>query len=278
MYPGTSNAYSSNMGPSVFYAWQSFKPELNRYFIKNALVAALKELRKDDDLYEPPRLDHDTKDTPGWPDIMRTILAKIETCDVFVADVTIINSDQDRLTPNPNVMFELGYALAKLGDKRIVLVHNASFFPRGATIADMPFDIRGRRGGIRYTLTERDEQEAQIKTQLVGALAAAIRSALVAGPQADLIRFLGETNPQALVMLRQGLRDLRLMVATHRLAELQRLQTGLFQRYVTITSTGSNSGSNMNTIGGHINDCAAGPLAGFRFLFGTEFDPTTCDA
>lgn len=50
-----------------------------------------------------------------------------------------------RLTPNPNVLFELGYALATgLGRTRIVCVVNAAYLPNG-DLKELPFDVRGSR-------------------------------------------------------------------------------------------------------------------------------------
>ena len=47
---------------------------------------------------------------PGSPDIVATILAKIEAAAVFVADVTpIAVSPGGKHVANPNVLIELGY-------------------------------------------------------------------------------------------------------------------------------------------------------------------------
>lgn len=37
-------------------------------------------------------VDRDTKNELGSPDIVNTIFAKIDECDLFVADISIINS------------------------------------------------------------------------------------------------------------------------------------------------------------------------------------------
>ena len=54
-----------------------------------------------------------TEGVAGWPDITSALFDKIDQCEVFVADITPINGpDSDfRITPNPNVLLELGYAL-----------------------------------------------------------------------------------------------------------------------------------------------------------------------
>ncbi|GHO71835.1 hypothetical protein KSC_107270 [Ktedonobacter sp. SOSP1-52] len=102
----------------VFYSWQSDLPNsTNRGFIKEALEKAVKAMKNDDTIAaDAPRLEHDTLDVPGSPDISQTIFDKIDQADAFVCDISIINTAsynerQDRPTPNPNVLIELGYAM-----------------------------------------------------------------------------------------------------------------------------------------------------------------------
>lgn len=93
------------------------------------------------------RLDEDTSGAAGWPEITSTILDKIERCEVFVAKITPINGSESdtRLTPHPNVIFELGYALATgLGRTRNTCVVNAAYLPAG-DLKELPFDVRGSR-------------------------------------------------------------------------------------------------------------------------------------
>src|SRR5438874_12383969 len=101
----------------VFYSWQSDLPNrTNRGFIANALQEAARDVSKDDDVLIEVRVDSDTAGVSGAPDIAQTIFEKIEASDVFVADVSIINPTVDgKRTPNPNVLIELGFAIAKLG-------------------------------------------------------------------------------------------------------------------------------------------------------------------
>jgi hypothetical protein len=127
---------------TVFYAWQAQRPgKCNRNLIQDALEHALGELAQNKE--EPIEfvLDQDARDVPGAPDISTTILRKIEDCSIFVADVTPVGKlINDKLTPNPNVLFELGYAWYKLGESRIILVLNQAF---GAP-EDLPFDLLKR--------------------------------------------------------------------------------------------------------------------------------------
>jgi len=69
---------------------------------------------------------------------------------VFVADLSIINQDSGlefRKTPNPNVLLELGYALALLGTEKIILFFNEAYGDENG----IPFDIRQNKR-INYNL------------------------------------------------------------------------------------------------------------------------------
>jgi len=77
------------------------------------------------------------------PDISATILTKIDNSSMMIADVSIVNptSRKARMMPNPNVMYELGYAVKTLGEENIILVADKAT----TDTAKLPFDIRNRR-------------------------------------------------------------------------------------------------------------------------------------
>ena len=97
----------AQMASTIFYSWQSdLSNATNHGFIQTALERAARSIRDDTSIHVEPVVDRDTAGVPGSPDIATTILQKIDDCDVFVCDVSIINSGQDqRPTPNPNVLF-----------------------------------------------------------------------------------------------------------------------------------------------------------------------------
>jgi hypothetical protein len=101
---------------TVFFSWQSdIKAAACRTLIEDALDGAIKALALDGSVAVEPVIDRDTLDEPGAPDIKTTILEKIDAAAAFVADLTIIGeTPRGRPTPNPNVLFELGYAMKKL--------------------------------------------------------------------------------------------------------------------------------------------------------------------
>lgn len=129
------------MTKRVFFSWQSDnKPVRNK--IGAALEYAVAALGRELDLAERPELDSDTSGRFSSEDIMGTILEKIEAATLFVADVTPIASKGDKLIPNPNVMAEVGYAIAvKQRDTRLYLF--VSDVPNAEE--KMPFDIRGKK-------------------------------------------------------------------------------------------------------------------------------------
>lgn len=130
----------------IFYSWQSDLPgDTNRSAIRAALRQACSELeheyKKEGLRLEP---DEATRDESGSVNIPQTIIKKIARADIFVADVSTINSSSPdgRRSPNPNVVFELGYAMGALGWERIVMLFNEHF---GKFPSDLPFDFDRHR-------------------------------------------------------------------------------------------------------------------------------------
>ena len=117
---------------TIFYSWQSdLSNNTNRGFIESAIEKAVKYIGKDENFEIEPSIDRDTKGAPGAPNISQTILKKIQACDVFIADISIVTGDKEkgyRLSPNPNVLIELGYAISILGWDKIILICNDSYF------------------------------------------------------------------------------------------------------------------------------------------------------
>jgi hypothetical protein len=164
----------------IFYSWQSDLPRTrNRDFIEECLVEAIGQIAGDPGIVIEPSLDRDTQGEPGSPAIADTILSKIDGCDMFVGDISIINSghtssggDPSRPTPNPNVVLELGYAAKGLGWDRITSVFNSAY----GRIEDLPFDLKQRRV-VSYRL-EPGENKKTAKSGLVEALAMQIRAVI----------------------------------------------------------------------------------------------------
>ena len=159
---------------TVFYAWMTGRAsKTNRNFIESALNAAAKAIRRDQSIEIDPVIDRDTFGEPGSPDIVASIVRKIKRGDAVVADVSLLPwSGSEKPSPNPNVMFELGYAFAKTPES-ISMVFNDAY----GAIEALPFDIRFRRP-LRYCLPfdASDQMRAAVKRKLTGDLEKALRS------------------------------------------------------------------------------------------------------
>ncbi|MDV7212489.1 TIR domain-containing protein [Azotobacter beijerinckii] len=155
-----SNRTKRSGMPKIFYSWQATLPgSANRNLIRSSLTRAIDELNQEFAVEgrDEAALDSDTANTPGSPDIIRTILAKVDEATIFVADITLVNESQ----PNANVMFELGYALKSLGESNIILLFNEHYgSPR-----DLPFDL-GLKRAMLYRCSPEDENKAGIRKEL----------------------------------------------------------------------------------------------------------------
>ncbi|GEM_PF-2860264 len=136
----------------VFFSWQSDVPEnsdILRSFIKTS-TKKFETTQNVDVLY-----DEASRSVVGSQKVDEVILEKIKACDVFIADITPITRIETeengkkkvKLLPNPNVAFELGYAMHCLSMEQILIV-----LPLGIPHGQLPFDFNHNR------LIEFDEQ------------------------------------------------------------------------------------------------------------------------
>lgn len=141
------------MEKTVFWSWQSdLDGRVTREVIRFALDQAITILAADLEEADRPSLTSDTQGVAGTPDIVATILRKIDEAAVFVGDVTpIAVSESGKACANPNVLLEMGYANKALTEHRVIQVWNTAF--EGARIDALPFDMRGRRGPLCFHLS-----------------------------------------------------------------------------------------------------------------------------
>lgn len=131
----------------VFWSWQSDSDsKVNRNFVADCIERAARALRREDSIVI--NLDRDTKGVGGSPSIVDTIFSKICASDVFIWDATLVTK-KPRPSPNPNVLVEYGYALATLGERRLIGVMNTE---SKISELDIPFDLRHKRFPIVYSL------------------------------------------------------------------------------------------------------------------------------
>lgn len=160
----------------LFYSWQDDLPKkTNRYFVEDCLDRALKIVQQDMGL--SVRLDQDTQDTSGTPNVTEVIWEKIAKCEAFVADITPVARTPDgKGIANPNVMMELEHARASVGWDRILYVFNEAF---GDGLKDRPFHLSGpRRQPLTFSLKEGDslsDPRSAFVSKLVEALKAIAR-------------------------------------------------------------------------------------------------------
>lgn len=121
----------------IFFSWQSdTESKYNRSYIKgllNDFAASISDCSIE--------IKESVGDSAGSPNIVDKVISEIDNCNIFVCDVTPITTYNNKKLPNPNVLFELGYAVCHLGWERIICIANESY----GAISDMPFDIRQNR-------------------------------------------------------------------------------------------------------------------------------------
>ncbi len=178
----------------VFFSWQSdLVNRTNRTLIGDALNTALLRVAADGVVENAPERDEATASIPGSPDIAATILAKIDAAAVVVADISVVDGigqvriptryymrpkstrRPHRPAPNPNVLFEVGYALRALGEARLILIVNAAY----GMPETLPFDLKLRRM-IQYQLADDGTPPASARNALTAVLTEALRASLAA--------------------------------------------------------------------------------------------------
>jgi hypothetical protein len=168
------------MSHTIFFSWQSDRPTLVcRNFIERALKEAVQRIAAETTVEKAPRgdlsVDRDTQDVPGSPPIFDTILTKIENAIIFVPDLTFVGTRVGgKLTPNPNVLIEYGYALNQHGYERIIGVMNMAY---GEPQGNLPFNLEHRRFPIQYTLQgdETEDVRRSVRATLSKELESAIK-------------------------------------------------------------------------------------------------------
>ena len=165
---------------TVFWSWQSdLDHRVTRDVIRYALDAAINLLSADLEEADRPSLTSDTQGVAGSPDIVATILRKIDEAAVFVGDVTpIALAENGKACANPNVLLEMGYANKALTEHRVIQVWNSAF--DGASLEKLPFDMRGRRGPLSFHLAKGADTATlrTVRDKLARDLADALKLAL----------------------------------------------------------------------------------------------------
>ena len=146
----------------LFFSWQSDIPEVKTY-IRKVLQKICNDLKIE--------YDEDSRDEDNAEYILNNIMLKIDHSQIVVGDLTSVgtNNDAEKI-PNPNVMFEVGYAEARVSRKNLILVICTDF----GTLEDLPFDLN-KRSAPSFSLEDEESKksfEARIKKALSKIVAA----------------------------------------------------------------------------------------------------------
>lgn len=150
----------------TFYSWQSDTDrKIGRNFIQNCIEDSIdkvnKQLKSNQKGLNHVKnliLDQATERTLGSVDIANSLFDKIDLCNIFICDISIVQNSRKRKHPNPNVLIELGYAASRIGWENVIMIFNTS----KCKVEKLPFDIRSRRV-FDYKLSSSTSPE--IKTQ-----------------------------------------------------------------------------------------------------------------
>ncbi|WP_396146723.1 hypothetical protein [Flavobacterium sp.] len=191
------------MAYKVFFAFQmDIDDRFGKGFIQSAIEIAIQKFKTEGiDI----SLDFGFRGTPGTPLLIEEMLKKSSESDMVIVDLTFTSSKawseakkikiwgkeikikgkellmldftQEKKSPNPNVLLETGYAWAKKGTYRTLVVMNEAF---GAP-DELPVDLKGFRWGITYDLNEgnykaRKEKRKILADNLYDAIKASIKS------------------------------------------------------------------------------------------------------
>lgn len=192
-----------NMKLKIFYSWQSDLPNnKNRGFINNCLSKAAKNIYQKDKSISEYLIESDSRNESGTPDLVTSIFSKIDVCDIFVADISIINSTENQISapfrkmPNPNVMIELGYAAKSVGWEQIICVFNREY----AEIEELPFDIRFRKPIVYNTCRDKVLEKQEFTQALELQIASIIREKLTDKKYYDKTKRQADLGMQAILI------------------------------------------------------------------------------
>lgn len=221
---------------TIFYSWQSdASRKVNHDFIGECLRSAADQISLNSG--QSLEVLDGVRGESGTPALADTILERISAAHVYVADISLVYEavgNANRRSPNPNVVFELGYAMAELSRGRVISVSNDHF----GSPDYLPFDLQHLRWPLRYTLApgSSNEQKAKCKTSLTSALQKAITAVLsVDGPQRSLVpKRAAVTSALALLVERNN--AWQLAIKRHAPVELKKLGIEKTERIKKITT------------------------------------------
>ena len=179
---------TDNKSFTVFFSWQSDVSE-NSNILRSFIKASIKNLETTH--HVNVLYDEASRSVVGSQKVEEVILKKIRACDIFIADITPITRIETeeekkkriKLLPNPNVAFELGYAMHCLPMEQVLIV-----LPSGIPHDQLPFDFNHNR------LIEFDEQTTPMDEEIEKSLAFCMKTrtsqvdVIVVNPEDKILR------------------------------------------------------------------------------------------
>ena len=179
---------------TAFYSWQSeTDSKYNHSLIGRCIQRAMNNIENTGQLKGIffNSLQESTKGEAGTPDIVKSIENGLDTCDIFIGDLTITNNidwivqelgkdpnKKYRFNPNINVYGEYNRAFGRLGYKKIIAVMNSFFGNPNENPQFLPFDIRQKRFPFLYEC-KNEEQIKNAEKSLVIFFENAIRESVL---------------------------------------------------------------------------------------------------
>lgn len=180
---------------NVFFSWQvetDLQGIKTKEFLKNCINSAINSINDKGELKGVWLELHEGLDrVPGNADVAMEMFRQIDDCDIFIGEFTIVQRIHKcgqkflnkhgiffRYTPNCNVYGEYNRALGKTDDfwKQVVLLMNDVNGSPNDDVTVIPFDTRGRRWPISFTLKENTvECEKKAKAELLKVLPSALQ-------------------------------------------------------------------------------------------------------
>jgi hypothetical protein len=160
----------------IFYSWQSdLDKDTNQNGIRLSIKSSFPQVETE---FENLNLilDEATRGVSGSPNIPSKVFEKISKADIFICDLTPVGKSKNKKIANPNVLIELGYAIAELGWERIILLFNTNYgdFPN-----DLPFDV-DRHRATKFKINDKSDKGS--KNELTKVLSESIKLILENAP------------------------------------------------------------------------------------------------
>lgn len=179
---------TDNTSFTVFFSWQSDVPK-NSDFLRSFIKSSIKKFETTQNvnvLY-----DEASRSVVGSQKVEEVILEKIRACDVFIADITPITrieteegeKNRIKLLPNPNVAFELGYAMHCLPMEQVLMV-----LPTGISHGQLPFDFNHNRLIEFDELTNPMDEEIEKSLVFCMKTRTSLLDVIVANPEDKILR------------------------------------------------------------------------------------------